>query len=101
MPVPPHIPTIAKAARAILAHDLTLPHAMILFACTEETPTMTDLSRLLKCSTANVTDQIDRMEKMGLVTRAFSTDDRRSIRVSITEKGRAKLSFINATFQTL
>lgn len=101
MPIPQHIHTIAKAAQAILAHDMTLPHAVILFASAEESPTMGEIAKLLRCTTSNVTGQIDRMEKMGLVTRAFSKDDRRSIRVSITDKGLAKLNLINAAFDTL
>lgn len=100
MPTLQHIPTITKAVQAIIAHDLTLPHAMILFACAEDAPTMTDLSKLLRCSTAAVTGQVDRMQDRGLISRDFDKDDRRSVRASITEKGRAKLSFLNATFET-
>lgn len=101
MPIPQHIPTIAKAAQAILAHDMTLPHAVILFACAEESPTMGEIAKLLRCTTSNVTGQIDRMVEWGLVMRDFDKEDRRSIRISITSKGLAKLININATFDTL
>lgn len=51
--------------------------------------TMTELSRLLLVSNGNVTAVVSRLEADGLAARAASDDDRRNVRVSLTDAGRA------------
>lgn len=53
--------------------------------------TMTDLADRLVHSRSGLTYQVDRLEKAGLVARAPSPDDERSIIVTLTEPGSALL----------
>ena len=50
-----------------------------------------DLSCEVHLSKSAVTRLVDRMEKAGTVERVADTDDRRSVRACITEKGRGEL----------
>ena len=50
-----------------------------------------DLSSEVHLTKSGVTRLIDRMEQAGTVQRAADEDDRRSVRVNITEEGRAEL----------
>ena len=49
--------------------------------------TPTDVANWLDRNTNSITLMIDRLEREGLVTRARDLKDRRSLRISITEKG--------------
>lgn len=55
------------------------------------TLTPTALARTLMLSPAAMTNRLDRLEKAGLVTRAINPDNRRSMRVSLTDDGRARV----------
>lgn len=57
--------------------------------------TQRDLSRKLLTSPGNLTDVIDKLAKRGLVRRVVCPEDRRSVRIELTEEGR---SFIAALF---
>ncbi|MFD5092239.1 MarR family winged helix-turn-helix transcriptional regulator [Amycolatopsis thailandensis] len=46
-----------------------------------------ELSATLMMSRAGMTSRIDRLESAGLVERALDTEDRRSFRVTLTERG--------------
>jgi DNA-binding MarR family transcriptional regulator len=50
-----------------------------------------DLSGEVHLTKSGVTRLVDRMEQAGTVERVADEDDRRSVRASITEKGRAEL----------
>ena len=47
-----------------------------------------DLSRELLLDSSSLTGHLDRMERAGLVVRKDDPDDRRAIRVFLTDKGR-------------
>lgn len=49
--------------------------------------TMTDISKLMKFSTAAATGFVDCLEKKGYVQRFHAQDDRRKVLVKITRKG--------------
>ena len=49
-----------------------------------------DFSELLSCNPAQVTGYISRLEKLGLVRRKISRDDRRSFEFKLTSSGRIK-----------
>jgi DNA-binding MarR family transcriptional regulator len=49
--------------------------------------TMTDISRWCGYSTAAATGTVDRLEKLGYVERIHAADDRRKVRVRLTESG--------------
>jgi DNA-binding MarR family transcriptional regulator len=48
---------------------------------------LTELSERIRAQNSTVTGIIDRMEREGLVLRARSTEDRRVVRISLTDKG--------------
>jgi DNA-binding MarR family transcriptional regulator len=48
---------------------------------------LTELSERIRAQNSTVTGIIDRMEREGLVIRARSTEDRRVVRIKLTEKG--------------
>jgi MarR family transcriptional regulator, organic hydroperoxide resistance regulator len=48
---------------------------------------LSDLSERIRAQNSTVTGIIDRMEREGLVVRTRSTEDRRVIRIRLTEKG--------------
>lgn len=48
---------------------------------------LSDLSERIRAQNSTVTGIIDRMEREGLVVRARSTEDRRVIRIKLTERG--------------
>jgi len=49
--------------------------------------TPTELYRSMMLSSAAMTNRIDRLEERGLVARAPDPDDRRGVRISLTERG--------------
>ncbi len=57
----------------------------------EQARTPGELSRTLMLSPGGMTNRIDRLEEMGLVRREPAPDDRRSLRVVLTDDGRAKV----------
>ncbi|MFF4986021.1 MarR family winged helix-turn-helix transcriptional regulator [Streptosporangium saharense] len=52
------------------------------------TLTPSELSAALMMSRAGMTNRLDRLERAGLVERTLAPDDRRSVRVTLTRKGR-------------
>lgn len=77
--------------RAVLraGHGTTLPRFDVLAALyrRREGVTMTELSRLLLVSNGNATAVVDRLEADGLVQRAPSDADRRTVYVAMTARG--------------
>jgi DNA-binding MarR family transcriptional regulator len=70
--------------------DTTLPRFDVL-AQLQRNPdglTMGELSRRMMVSNGNITGLIDRLVAEGLVRRASRPEDRRTVRVSLTAKGR-------------
>lgn len=75
--------------------DLTFVRFQVLMRL-RQTPTgshrMTDLADAIVHSRSGLTYQVGLLEKSGLVTRAPSPDDDRSVTVTITEAGRALIA---------
>ncbi len=71
--------------------DVTLPRFDVMAALdrAEQGLTMTALSRALMVSNGNVTGIVERLVTDGLVARGTQDEDRRAIRVRLTQKGRA------------
>lgn len=63
---------------------------ILFFLSQQEEVTQKNLCRLMEIRPASMTDVLQRMEKNGLLERKTDETDLRSIRVSITEKGRKK-----------
>jgi DNA-binding MarR family transcriptional regulator len=80
-----------RELRALLRtdHGTTLPRFDVMAALwrRREGVTMTELSRMLLVSNGNATAVVDRLEAEGLVRRAPSGSDRRSLRVALTDSG--------------
>lgn len=72
-------------------HATTLPRFDVLAALWRrgEPMPMGELSRMLLVSNGNATDVVGRLEAEGLVARSPCATDRRTVRVSLTEAGRA------------
>ncbi len=70
-------------------HALSLVHLNVLTALESEGPlSMRRLAEAMDVSDASATGIVDRMEKRGLVERRHSTEDRRVVRVHLTDAGR-------------
>ena len=79
-----------EAARHLAQHGLTTPQFGVLEALYHLGPTkLGDLADKLLVSGGNVTYVMDRLERMGHVTRRRCEEDRRVYWASLTEQGRA------------
>ncbi len=71
---------------------LTIPQYYILSLLSEKDGRpFKDLAEILACSRATVTGIVDTLEKKALVTRNPNPEDRRSLLVTLTPKGRSLL----------
>ncbi|MBE6972316.1 MAG: MarR family transcriptional regulator [Ruminococcaceae bacterium] len=71
--------------------DLTLPQMLVLTALGEEgTMPISQLARYVGSANSTVSGIVDRLEKMGLVERIRSEEDRRVIHVGLTAGYRAR-----------
>lgn len=73
---------------------LSFPQFLVLLTVESSEPpvTQTDIAKAVARNLNTVSMIVDRMEKLGLVTRVRSMDDRRETHVSVTESGHAKLA---------
>jgi DNA-binding MarR family transcriptional regulator len=77
-----------RSDRFLVDWCLTTPqYELLLAAATDPEITLGDLSDQLHCSRGNVTGIVDRLERDGWLVRERSLEDRRVIRVRLTEKG--------------
>ncbi|MBN1422306.1 MAG: MarR family transcriptional regulator [Planctomycetes bacterium] len=74
-------------------HDVTGPQLLCLLAVSKEGPlTPSEIGRSAFLSPSTVVGILDRLESKGLVLRERDRQDRRIVRVSVTEKGRTLAS---------
>jgi len=77
---------------ALMQHPempVTLPQLMLLnLTCLHGPCRLTTLAEKIEVKPSAVTVMVDRLEKRGLVRRVQDPDDRRAVRVEITEEGR-------------
>lgn len=70
-------------------YNLSMGQSYILIALMEEDgSTLTRVGQRANLESSTITSMVDRMERDGLVTRRPSQEDRRTIRLYITDKGR-------------
>ncbi|MFC1804841.1 MarR family winged helix-turn-helix transcriptional regulator [Candidatus Omnitrophota bacterium] len=75
---------------------ITLPQFLVLdFLSQKNDSRMTDMANFMKVTTAAMTGIVGRLVKYGYVSRAFDADDRRIIKVRLTDKGSDLLRRIN------
>jgi MarR family transcriptional regulator, lower aerobic nicotinate degradation pathway regulator len=85
--------------RRAAEHDLSIIQARLLGVLRDRRPTMNELARLLGLDKSSVTGLVDRAQRRGLVVRAPSAADRRSLLVSLTDQGRSLVSRASACFE--
>ena len=94
---------LLRASRAVLsrveprliAHGLTPTQLGVLEAILHKGPlTQRDLGRKVLTSAGNMTDVIDKLEARGLVQRMRCPEDRRSVRVELTQPGRTLIEAV-------
>ena len=78
--------------RRAAEHDLSIAATRLLGVLRDREPTMNELARLLDLDKSSVTGLVDRAERRGLVARAPSPADRRSVHVRLTDDGRSLVS---------
>jgi DNA-binding MarR family transcriptional regulator len=81
---------VAVAARSLAAGDaeITLPqHRALVVLASRGPQRMADLAELLGVNSSTATRHCDRLQRRGLVRREPATDDRRAVRVSLTDAG--------------
>ena len=82
---------MARLYRDLLAElELTYPQYLVMLVLWERDGVrVSDIGERLFLDSATLTPLLKRLEKSGLLTRARSMDDERSVTVSLTEAGRA------------
>lgn len=90
-----------KLARDLARYGITFPQFMVLIALerTQESSRMGPLASSTLQSLPAMTGIVDRLEERGLVQRQRDPNDRRSVVVCLTEKGKALLSQIKTERQ--
>lgn len=70
-------------------HELSIVQLRLLGILRDRQPGMQELAAFLELDKSSVTGLVDRAERRGLVRRESTPDDRRAVRVTLTERGRA------------
>jgi DNA-binding MarR family transcriptional regulator len=86
-------------SRVAATHGLSIAAARLLGIVRDRQPTIGELATFLQLDKSSVTGLVDRAAERGLVTRAASELDRRSVRVSITAAGREVIDRGAADFE--
>lgn len=87
---------VLNLSKELVRGRLSFPQFLLLsFLAQEPEPlTMTEVARRMKHTTAAATGLVDRLEKLGHITRKQGPTDRRKVMVVITEKGHAMVQEI-------
>ena len=87
---------VLNLSKELVRGRLSFPQFLLLsFLAQEQEPmTMSETARRMKHTTAAATGLVDRLEKLGLITRKQGPNDRRKVMVVITEKGHAMVQEI-------
>jgi DNA-binding MarR family transcriptional regulator len=78
---------IALLSRTAAEHDMSLTQLRMLAILRDRNPAMADLAGFLGLERSSVSGLIDRAARRGLVQRVASSDDGRSVQVSLTGDG--------------
>jgi MarR family transcriptional regulator, lower aerobic nicotinate degradation pathway regulator len=85
--------------RRAAEHEVSIVQTRLLGVLRDRRPTMNELARLMQLDKSSVTGLIDRAERRGLVTRVPSTEDRRSVQVTLTDFGRKLVGEVATQFE--
>ena len=80
-------------------HDLSIIQTRLLGVLRDRRPTINHLGKLLGLDKSSVSGLVERAERRGLVTRAPSPTDGRSVVVSLTDHGRALVTDASSQFE--
>jgi DNA-binding MarR family transcriptional regulator len=86
-------------ANRAASQDLSMIQTRLLGVLRDREPTMQELARLLSLDKSSVTGLVARAEQRGLVRRAPSHDDRRSVHVKLSASGRRIVTAVAASFE--
>lgn len=86
-----------------VSHQSTLPRFDVMAALhrADGPLKMSELSKLLLTSNGNASTVVDRLEKDGLATRFADEEDRRVVKVMLTDQGRDSFELLAAGHETL
>jgi len=85
-----------RQADELYKGKITLPQFLILnFLNTQDESKMTDMARFMRVTTAAMTGVVDRLVKYGYALRGFDADDRRIIKIRLSQKGSELIRKIN------
>lgn len=87
---------VLNLSKELVRGRLSFPQFLLLsfLAQEPEALTMTEVARRMKHTTAAATGLVDRLEKLGHITRKQGPSDRRKVMVVITDKGHAMVQEI-------
>ena len=92
----------AKLSNELSQGEITIPQHHILYCLLDKgEATMSEVADYLFVSPPAVTGLVDKLVKINLVKRSFSSSDRRIIIISLTKKGKAVISKIKSQFESL
>ena len=75
--------------------DLTLSQSLLLLYVPFEGITISDLSDKLGVDISTMTRNIQRIEKQGLIERSKNLDDKRSIKLNLSKRGKKIIALLN------
>ena len=85
--------------RAAATHGIPPTQARLLGTLSDRAPTINELAELLGLDKSSTSGLVDRAQGRGLVRRVPSQLDRRSVRVRVTDQGRALADEVDSHFQ--
>lgn len=85
--------------RRAAEHDLSLIQTRLLGVLRDRNPTINELGKLLGLDKSSTSGLVERAERRGLVARAPSATDRRSVLVSLTDAGRSLVAEASSQFE--
>ncbi len=80
-------------------HDLSIIQTRLLGVLRDRNPTINELGKLLGLDKSSTSGLVERAERRGLVARAPSATDGRSVRVSLTDVGRSLVAEVSSQFE--
>ncbi len=86
-------------ARCAAEHRLSLIQTRLLGVLRDRKPTMQELAKLLDLDKSSITGLIDRAEGRGLVKRVPSSEDRRSVLITLTKTARSLVAQVSSQFE--
>jgi MarR family transcriptional regulator, lower aerobic nicotinate degradation pathway regulator len=90
---------VGTLGRRAAEYGVSVIQTRLLGILRDRTPPMSELSKLLELDKSSVTGLVDRAEQRGLVARVPSRQDGRSVRVTLTDEGRALVGEFAAGFE--